>query len=53
MPESPLSWLAGRPRLPEGALSAVDFYLICFIVGFVLSLVSFAAGAMRASLQHE
>jgi membrane protein implicated in regulation of membrane protease activity len=34
-------------------LSAVDFYLICFIVGFVLSLVSFMAGAMHVDFSHH
>lgn len=34
-------------------MSAVDFYLVCFIVGFVLSLVSFMAGAMHLDVSHH
>jgi hypothetical protein len=34
-------------------VSAVDFYLICFIVGFALSLVSFAAGAMHMDVSQH
>jgi membrane protein implicated in regulation of membrane protease activity len=33
-------------------VSAVDFYLVCFIVGFVLSLVSFMAGASHIDVLH-
>ena len=38
---------------PEGTVSAVDFYLVCFIVGFVLSLVSFMAGAGHIDVSHH
>jgi membrane protein implicated in regulation of membrane protease activity len=31
----------------------VDFYLVCFIVGFVLSLVSFMAGSMHMDVSHH
>jgi membrane protein implicated in regulation of membrane protease activity len=34
-------------------LGAVDFYLVCFIVGFVLSLVSFMAGSMHMDVSHH
>ena len=34
-------------------MTAVDFFLVCFIVGFVLSLVSFMAGALHIDLSHH